>query len=190
MLVSRLVVQEGALLEGLFEGGEGDSSRAVGVRLRGGDGQLQAVEGDAGIAIRHGYEVAHGLGRQLRSQGPQASVGVAQCALRDEAQLVVLKLPKREDAGAGEERGDDFEGGVLRGGADEDDRAVLDVGQDDILLGLVEAVDLVDEEDGALAVHGAPLPGGLGDATEVGHAGGDGGDGLEVGAGEASDEVR
>ena len=37
----------------------------------------------------------------------------------------------------------------MRGGADEDNRAVLDVREQDILLGLVEAVDLVDEEDRA-----------------------------------------
>ena len=160
------------------------------VRLRGGDGQLQAVEGHPSVAVRHGHEVPHGLGRQLRAQFAQPSVSVAQGALDDESKLVVLKLPQGEDAGAGEEGCDDLEGGVLRGGADEDDRAVLDVGEDDVLLGLVKAVDLIDEEDGALAVHGAPLPGGLGDATEVGHAGGDGGDGLEVGAGEAGDEVR
>ena len=46
--------------------------------------------------------------------------------------------------------------GILRRGADEDDRAVLDPGQQRILLGLVEAVHLVDEEDGALVVEAEP----------------------------------
>ena len=190
VLVSRLVVQEGALLEGLFEGGQGDPSHSVGVRLRGGDSQLQAVEGDARVAVRHGHEVAHGLGRQLRLQRAQTPVGVAEGALGDEAKLVVLKLPQGEDTGPREQGSDDLKGGVLRRRADEDNRAVLDVGEDDVLLGLVEAVDLIDEEDGALGVHGPPLLRCLGDAAEVGHAGGDGGDGLEVGAGEAGDEVR
>ncbi len=53
------------------------------------------------------------------------------------------------DAAAGEERGVDLEGGILRGGADQADGAALDVGEEGVLLGLVEAVNLVDEEDGA-----------------------------------------
>ncbi len=55
------------------------------------------------------------------------------------------------DAAAGEQRGVDLEGGVLGGGADEADGAALDVGKEGVLLGLVEAMDLVDEEDGARA---------------------------------------
>ncbi len=56
------------------------------------------------------------------------------------------------DAAAGEQRGDDLEGGILGGGADEPDGAALDVGKEGVLLRLVEAMDLVDEEDGARAV--------------------------------------
>ena len=69
------------------------------------------------------------------------------------------------------------------------DRAVLDVGQDDVLLGLVEAVDFVHEEDGGLAVHPAPVAG-LGDDTpQVGDAGGDGADRLEGSLGDCGDEA-
>ena len=55
------------------------------------------------------------------------------------------------DAAAGEQRGDDLERRVLGGGADQADGAALDVGQKGVLLRLVEAMDLVDEEDGARA---------------------------------------
>ena len=76
--------------------------------------------------------------------------------------------------------------GVFGGGADEGDGAVFDVGEDGVLLGFVEAVDLVDEEDGALGTPGA----GLGhDAAEVGDAGGDGGELLEAGVGAAGDDA-
>ena len=54
-----------------------------------------------------------------------------------------------EHAGAAEQRGDDFKRWVFRGRADQGDRAVLDGVQEGVLLGLVEAMDLVDEEDGA-----------------------------------------
>ena len=61
------------------------------------------------------------------------------------------------DAAAGEQRGVEFEGGVLGGGADQADGAALDVGQEGVLLRLVEAMDLVDEEDGARAEAGGLL---------------------------------
>ena len=140
------------------------------------------------FAMATRWPMASGDSSARRSPRPRSASVSARSTMS--AKLVVLELPQGEDAGAGEQRRDDLERGVLRRRPDEDDRAVLDVGEDDVLLGLVEAVDLVDEEDGALGVHGAPLPGGLGDAAEVGDAGGDGGDGLEVGAGEAGDEVR
>ena len=59
---------------------------------------------------------------------------------------------------------------VLGGGADERYCAVLDVGQDDVLLRLVEAVYFVHEQDGCLPVHPAPVAGLGDDAAQVGHA--------------------
>ena len=53
-----------------------------------------------------------------------------------------------EDAQAGEQGVVEMEGGVFGGGADEDEGAVFDVGQEGVLLGFVEAVDFVDKEDG------------------------------------------
>jgi hypothetical protein len=53
------------------------------------------------------------------------------------------------DRGARQQRGIDLEGRVLGGGADEGHRAALDIGQEGILLRLVEAMHLVDEQDGA-----------------------------------------
>ncbi len=93
------------------------------------------------------------------------------------------------DAGAGEQRADDLERGVLGGGADEGNGAVLDIRQDGVLLCLVEAVDLVDKQDRLLGAHAEALLRLGDDATEVGDAGGDGGDRLEVGAGEAGDDA-
>ena len=79
-----------------------------------------------------------------------ALVGEGAVEQRDE--FVFGERLKSVDAAAGEQRGDDFEGGVLGGGADKPDGAALDVGKEGILLRLVEAMDLVDEEDGARAV--------------------------------------
>jgi hypothetical protein len=56
---------------------------------------------------------------------------------------------ERVDPAAREQRRVDLEGRVLGGGADQHDGALLDVGQERVLLGLVEAVDLVHEQDRA-----------------------------------------
>jgi hypothetical protein len=72
-------------------------------------------------------------------------------AMEQGDQLLFAERAQGEDAAAGEQRGDDFEGRVLGGRADEADRAALDVGQKGVLLGLVEAMDFVDEERGARA---------------------------------------
>ena len=53
------------------------------------------------------------------------------------------------DAGAREQRSDDLEGGILGGRADEGDVAGFDVRQEGVLLGFVEAMHFVHEDDGA-----------------------------------------
>ena len=55
---------------------------------------------------------------------------------------------QHEHPGAREQRADDLEARILGGGADQGDRAVLGRRQQAVLLGLVEPMDLVDEEDG------------------------------------------
>ena len=76
--------------------------------------------------------------------------------------MLVLERVQLVDPAAREQRRVDLEVGVLGGGADEDDRAILDGRQQRVLLRLVEAVDLVQEEDRALtatsSARGSALP--------------------------------
>ena len=58
---------------------------------------------------------------------------------------------EREDLAAAQERRVDGEERVLRRRADQDDAAFLDVGQQHVLLRAVEAVQFIDEQDGAPA---------------------------------------
>jgi hypothetical protein len=92
------------------------------------------------------------------------------------------------DAAAGEQRGVEFEGGVLGGGADEADGAAFDVGEEGVLLGLVEAMDLVYEQDGARMEAGG-LFGGDHDLLDLLDAGHDGGELDEGGVGERGDDL-
>ncbi len=56
-----------------------------------------------------------------------------------------------KERGAGDQRRVDSEEWVFSGCADEGDQSAFDIGQEDILLGFGEPVDLVEEEDGAFA---------------------------------------
>jgi hypothetical protein len=71
---------------------------------------------------------------------------------------------------AGKKRRVDVEAGVVRGCADQADHPLLDVGEQEVLLRLVEAVQLVDEEDRARAGH---APGYAEDLAELSHVGHD-----------------
>ena len=66
--------------------------------------------------------------------------------------------------------------GILRRGSDEDDPALLDVGQQHVLLGAVEAVQFVDEQDGPPA---GLLQFGAGLLEHLAHFLDAGGDGVE-----------
>src|SRR6266403_2983113 len=93
------------------------------------------------------------------------------------------------DLGAGEKRGDDLERGIFGGSADEENVAGLDVREEGVLLGFVEAVDFVDEDDGAKA--GAGFFSGFGhDFFYFFYAAGDSTEGNEFAFGEAGDEAR
>ena len=59
----------------------------------------------------------------------------------------------------GQQRRIHLEGRVLGGRADQDDVARLDAREEGILLGLVEPVDLVEEQDRALPLGAEPLAG-------------------------------
>ncbi len=65
--------------------------------------------------------------------------------------LVLCQDFQTQQCRAADEGGVAGEEGVLGGRADERDRAAFDIGEEDVLLGLGEPVDLVEEEDGALA---------------------------------------
>ena len=109
-----------------------------------------------------------------------AALGVGQGLARDGEEVVLRQRLELEDAAAADQRLVDLEVGVLGGRADQDHRAVLDPRQQRVLLRLVEAVDLVHEEDGALAELAAALLR-VGDGgADVGHAGQHRVDGDEV----------
>src|SRR5438876_1116700 len=93
---------------------------------------------------------------------------VLERAFDDEPDLVLGEWLQGEDARSRQERRIDLERRVLRRGPEQRDVAILDVRQHDILLRLVEAVDLVDEQNGALVRETAKLSRLLDDLPELG----------------------
>ena len=91
--------------------------------------------------------------RDLLQQFVAAPAGSTsrQRALQQRHDLRHGERAQRVDLRARQQRRDHFERRILRGGADQDDVAALHVGQKRVLLRFVEAVDLVDEQDGAPA---------------------------------------
>ena len=102
-------------------------------------------------------------------------------ALEQQAQLVVAERLEHVHLGARQQCRIDFERRILGGGADQGDQAGFHEGQQSILLRLVEAVDLVDEQDRVLAARQVLL--GLFDrGADVLHARQHGGQGDEFAA--------
>jgi len=125
------------------------------------------------VAIRHRDQRLPGLVGQ-RQWLTEERFGAA----REGAERGVVEALQDEDLAAGQQGADEFEAGVLRGRADEDDGAVFDVGKERVLLGAVEAVDLVDEQHRPLT-HLAPALRNVEHFAEVGDAGESGGERLE-----------
>ena len=82
-----------------------------------------------------------------------------------------------------------LEARVFGGGADEDDGALLHEGQEGVLLGLVEAVDLVHKEDGALPPMRRPCSACCITSLISFDAAGDGAEVDEVGPGAPGDDA-
>ena len=137
-----------------------------------GDGHLQGVEGGPGVAVGPPHQVVEGVVVGLGLLVPEA-------AGQQGAHGVGRQRLEAEQAGPGQQGGVDLEVRVLGGGPDQDQHPLLDRREQGVLLGAVEAVDLVDEQDGALAVLAQAGAGPVDRLPDVFHAGGHGREGLE-----------
>ena len=100
----------------------------------------------------------------------KAALLILESTAQDLDELRIRQLVEPHDTHAREQRVVDLEEGILRCCADEDEPAILDVGQQHILLALVEAMNLVDEDNRAALVVTARLIRLLDDAPQVADA--------------------
>ena len=129
-----------------------------------GDRDLEAGEHVAAVAVGVAGQVLDGVGVGGGALGLEAP-------LEQGAGGVLVERVEAEQRRAAEQRRVHLEERVLGGGADEGDEPALDAGEQRVLLRLVEAVDLVEEEDRALAALAEPVPGPLERVAHVLHAG-------------------
>ena len=137
------------------------------------EGDLQGVEDHAGVAIGLVDEMLDGVVVGLTALPGERPA-------HQLPKVIGSQRVQTEQARAAHERRVDLEERVLGRGADQDERAVLDGAQEGVLLRAVEAVDLVDEQDGALVLVPAPPAGLLDGLLHVLDAAGDGGELQEV----------
>ena len=138
VLVAALVVEDGLALHRVLGLGERDAL-AGGGRAR----QLERVERGAGVAARAGGEELDDVAGDLDLRALAALDRPPQQRL----DLLGRELLELVDLRAREQRAVDLEVGVLGRGADQRHQPLLDRRQQRVLLCLVEAVDLVEEED-------------------------------------------
>ena len=146
------------------------------------------VVGAAGVSAGIGGDLAQRIVLGFEMKVAETALCVLERAPQQEHDLLFRQRIQHVHAAARQQRRDDLERRVLRGGADQANASLLDVGQKSVLLRLVEAMYFVHEDDGARAV----LP----RALRVGHdlldfldAGQHGREFDEVGVGHARDDL-
>jgi hypothetical protein len=129
---------------------------------------------------------------RLRSEldGTGQAALVAHRPVEQRADVVVGERAQGEEQRPRQQRRDHRERRVLGGRGDQHHPAVLHAGQQGVLLGLGEAVDLVEEEHGLPAVHAATVAGLLHHPPDVLDTGGDGGQLDEAASGGVRHHVR
>ena len=161
VVVAALVVAGRPPLDTLLGDLQGDMDPAVLRRgLRRQHTQLHGAQGPPGVPSGH-------IGQKIRGVVIDGGIVHAHSlfAVIDRPQDQVAHILLRErlqlkDRGPGDQGPVNLKIGILRRRPDQGHRAVLDKGQQIVLLGLVEAMDLVDEKDGLLPVHAQAVFGG------------------------------
>ena len=163
---------------------------ASAARRRAERGGLQHRQGHAGVAVGVAQQRRAGLGVERHAQRREPALGVGQRAIHDGPERLGGEPLQHHHHAARAQRAVHLEARVLGGGADQRERAVLDRGEQRVLLRAVEAVDLVEEAERAPAHLGQVLAGLVDDAPHVGHAGGDGRERHEPRAGGLRGQAR
>ena len=175
VLLARLVIAREPHLHGLARHVHRHMASAADVCRCG----LQHGQRPAGVAIGLGGDELQRVvvGHQFFVR--KAAFTIGKRAIEQRPDVGRIQRLQHEHPRAREQRAVDFKAGVLGGGADQGDGAVFGGREQAILLGLVEAMNLVHEQHGAGTARIQPAAGEIDDLADAGHALGDRAERLE-----------
>ena len=151
--------------------------------------EFERVVGRAGVAVGERSYAEKNIVRDFDAFVAEAAFFVGEGATKKLDDLRSREWFEDVNLGAGEKRRNDFKGRIFRGRADEGDVAGFDVRKKSVLLGFVEAVDFVDEDDGAVTGARFVFCGGH-DVLDFLDAGENGTEGNEIGVRQPGDDAR
>ncbi|PON74912.1 hypothetical protein PanWU01x14_046290 [Parasponia andersonii] len=200
VLFSGLVVRQVLTLQGLSgilqtqsdDRSSSSSSGIVPCGCSGGRGcrDFQGVKRHPSIAVaicrNEAEDIVLDVDRPHPNAGSEPNPGIVGGPPEESGQMLGLQWVEDEDSAAREKRRDEMERRVLRSGPDEDDAPVLDNGEERVLLGLVEPVNLVDEQHRSppILVLGSPgFVDGVSDVLDAASDGREGDESVGVGVG-------
>ena len=165
-----------------------DMNDAGRVGVSGQGGQFHGVQRLPGVAVHDRRQIIHGLGVHVDVQIAESPDGVGECSADDFQNVVLGQRLQFEDAGAGQQGTVDLEIGIFRCCADQRDDPLFYIRQQVILLGLVEPVNFINEQDSSSVFGLTELDGLVDDLLHVGLAGVGGVDGTEDRVGGVGDD--
>src|SRR5712691_10162685 len=165
VLFAALVIEQCLVLSSLFEQRQVDVSRF----FLGGQGRrdLEGIERHPSVALGVLSKEQQRFLISGKLLSAKAAFLVLQGAPQQQQQVVRAQGFEDNHPSARQQRGDHLERRVLRRRAEEHDQALFHVRQEGVLLGLVEAVDFIDEQSRGLAVQPTLLLGFLKNLTEL-----------------------
>src|SRR5690242_15672447 len=188
VLFAGFIVAEKFALEDVFEELRGDCADTGFIRLGALGAELEGVVRGAGVAIRERSDAEEKVVARGDALFAKTVLFIGEGAAEKFDDLRSGQRFEDVDLGAREQRRDHFEGRIFRGSADENDMTGFDVGKEGVLLRFVEAVDFVDEDDGAMPAARFEFGGGH-DVLDFLDAGQDRAEGDKIGFGEAGNQT-
>ena len=147
MVITRAVIDHGFFLNALLGGLEVDPHRTIPSRRCRERCDFESVQTFARISITQPCQKCGGIRVDLHTHPPQSALDIDKRPFDQNQKIAFRKRPKLENLRAGNQRAVDAEKRVLRRRANQPHHAVLDLGEQHILLCLVETVDLIHKQN-------------------------------------------
>jgi hypothetical protein len=158
------VIDDRLLLNALFGRRQRDMDDGIGIRRSRACRDLERIETLSRIPVAHRRQMLRGFVVNQQPQIPETSLLVGNGPCYQLEEIVDRERLKLEDLRTRNQRAVDIEEWIVRCCADETQQPALNIGQQHVLLGFVETMNFVDEENGLLSGILQPV-GCLGDQT-------------------------